>query len=154
MTPETAESRVRVASNHLMLDLLGEGDAHLRRLEKVFPEVQIVARGNELTLRGEEEMVQDASTVVDELLLLIQEGQGLDANRIDQVVRMVREQVPSPSGVLSDGLAVGRGRMVRAKTQGQHDYIKAVRDNTVTFGIGPAGTGKTYLAMAAAVESL
>jgi phosphate starvation-inducible PhoH-like protein len=154
VTPETTESRVRVASNHLMLDLLGEGDAHLRRLEETFPEVRIVARGNEVTLRGGKELVDDATTVLNELLILVQEGQRLDRNRIDQVVRMVREQVPSPSGVLSDGLTVGRGKMVRAKTQGQHDYIKAVRDNTVTFGIGPAGTGKTYLAMAAAVESL
>jgi phosphate starvation-inducible PhoH-like protein len=67
---------------------------------------------------------------------------------------MVREAIPSPAGILSDGLTVGRGKLVRPKTHGQHRYIQAIRDNTVTFGIGPAGTGKTYLAMAAAVESL
>ena len=67
---------------------------------------------------------------------------------------MVREAVPSPAGILSDGLTVGRGKLVRPKTHGQHRYIQAIRDNTVTFGIGPAGTGKTYLAMAAAVEAL
>ncbi|HEX2155044.1 MAG TPA: PhoH family protein [Acidimicrobiia bacterium] len=137
-----------------MLDLLGEGDIHLRQLETTFPEVRIVARGNEVGVLGDAELVEDVTTVLNELLILIQEGQRLDPDRISQVVHMVRDQVPSPSGVLSDGLAVGRGKMVRAKTRGQHDYIRAVRDNTVTFGVGPAGTGKTYLAMAAAVESL
>jgi phosphate starvation-inducible protein PhoH and related proteins len=154
VTSEITESRVRVPSNHLMVDLLGEGDTHLRQLEATFPEVQIVARGNEISFTGDGEEVTDASTVLQELLILVQEGETLDADRIDRVVRMVKEDVPSPSGVLTDGLAVGRGKMVRPKTQGQQTYIAAVRDNTVTFGIGPAGTGKTYLAMAAAVEGL
>ncbi len=154
VTSNTIESHVRVPSNHLMLDLLGEEDAHLRQLEETFPDVRIVARGNEITLLGQGPSVENAATVLTELLLLIQEGQRLDSNRIAQVVSMVRDEVPSPSGVLSDGLSVGRGKMVRAKTKGQHDYIAAVRENTVTFGLGPAGTGKTYLAMAAAVESL
>ena len=89
--------------------------------------------------------------MLDELLILVQEGQR-STRRVIEVVKMVREDIPSPSGILSDGLTVGRGRMVRPKTHGQHRYIKAIRENTVTFGIGPAGTGKTYLAMAAAVE--
>lgn len=137
-----------------MMDLLGDGDSHLRHLETQFPEVQIVARGNEIMLSGEAEEVDAATTVVNELLILVQEGNGLEADGISRVVRMVRDQVPSPSGVLTDGLSVGRGKMVRPKTRGQHKYIGAIRENTVSFGIGPAGTGKTYLAMAAAVESL
>ena len=154
MTSEIIESRVRVPSNHLMLDLLGEGDTHLRQLEELFPEVRIVARGNEIMLSGGDPEVGDATTVLNELLILVQEGNGLDSDRVSRVARMVREHVPSPSGVLTDGLSVGRGKMVRPKTRGQHLYIDAIRENTVAFGIGPAGTGKTYLAMAAAVESL
>lgn len=154
MIPETTESRVRVASNHLMLDLLGENDTHLRRLEASFPQVVVVARGNEITLSGDKAQVEEAQTVIEELLILVQEGETLDTDRVDRVVSMVRDQVPSPSGLLTDGLAVGRGKVVRPKTRGQHAYISAVRENTVTFGIGPAGTGKTYLAMAAAVEAL
>ncbi len=154
MTSEITESRVRVPSNHLMLDLLGDGDAHLRQLETTFPEVRFVARGNEVALSGDDKAVADATTVLSELLILVQDGTGLDSDRVSRVVRMVRDQVPSPSGVLTDGLAVGRGKMVRPKTQGQQAYIAAIRDSTVAFGIGPAGTGKTYLAMAAAVESL
>ena len=137
-----------------MLDLLGDADRHLRQVESKFPEVRFVARGDEIGLKGEDIQVQKARTVLEELLILVQEGHVLDAGRIDEVVAMVREEVPSPSGILTDGFPVGRGRMVRPKTHGQQKYMEAIRENTLTFGIGPAGTGKTYLAMAAAVDSL
>jgi len=137
-----------------MLDLLGDSDRHLRQIEEIFPEVRFVARGDEVAMKGEEEEVTRANTVLEELLIIVQEGQPLDSSRISEVAHMVRDEVPSPSGVLGDGIPVGRGRMVRPKTHGQQRYIEAIRENTLTFGIGPAGTGKTYLAMAAAVDSL
>lgn len=137
-----------------MLDLIGESDRHLRQVESLFPEVRFVARGDEVVLKGSEEDVEKARTVLDELLILVQEGHALDEGRVIEVAKMVRDEVPSPSGVLSDGISVGRGRMIRPKTHGQQKYIEAIRENTLTFGIGPAGTGKTYLAMAAAVDSL
>jgi phosphate starvation-inducible PhoH-like protein len=137
-----------------MLDLIGESDRHLRQVETHFPEVRFVARGDEIALKGDEPTVEMALTALGELLILVQEGQTLDSGRVDEVVKMVRADVPSPSGVLSDGIPVGRGRMIRPKTHGQQKYIEAIRENTLTFSIGPAGTGKTYLAMAAAVDSL
>ena len=137
-----------------MLDLLGDSDRHLRQIEEIFPEVRFVARGDEVAMKGEEEEVTRANTVLEELLIIVQEGEPLDSSRISEVAHMVRDEVPSPSGVLGDGIPVGRGRMVRPKTHGQQRYIEAIRENTLTFGIGPAGTGKTYLAMAAAVDSL
>ncbi len=154
MTPDLLEARLRVPSNHLMLDLLGRADVNLKHVESAFQAVKMVARGNEVSLSGPAADVEEARTVLEELLLLVQEGERLDAQRVEQVVQMVREEVPSPSGILTDGLTVGRGKLVRPKTHGQHDYITAIRDNTLTFAIGPAGTGKTYLAMAAAVEAL
>jgi len=152
--PLPSDRRLRVPSNHLMLELLGDGDAHLRAVDRLFPTVRFVARGNEIALSGPPEEVEAAATVIEELLLLVQEGEPLGEERVSRVAAMVREKVPSPSGVLTEGVAVGRGKVVRAKTRGQQEYIQAIRDNTLTFGIGPAGTGKTYLAMAAAIEAL
>jgi phosphate starvation-inducible PhoH-like protein len=148
------ESRLRVPSHHLFLELIGEADRHLRQVEDLIPEVHFVARGDEVTLSGSGPDVERARTVLDELLILVQEGETLDEGRVTEVVKMVTDEIPSPSGVLTDGIPVGRGRMVRPKTLGQQKYMEAIRENTLTFSIGPAGTGKTYLAMAAAVDSL
>ena len=137
-----------------MVDLLGERDAFLRQVQSAFPEVRIVARGNELDISGPEQAAEHARTALDELLIVVQEGQQLDADRVARVVEMVQRAVPSPSGVFTDGIRVGRGKIVRPKTHGQKKYVDSIRENTLVFGIGPAGTGKTYLAMACAVEAL
>ena len=139
-----------------MVDLLGERDSYLKQVDAAFPEARIVARGNEIVIEGfgdpaTGEMVR---TAFDELLILIQEGEALDDDRVARVIDMVKNDVPSPSGVFTDSIKVGRGKHVRPKTHGQKVYVDAVRDNTMIFGIGPAGTGKTYLAMACAIEAL
>ncbi len=137
-----------------MVELLGEHDAHLREVEAGFPLARVVARGNEITISGPERDAAAVRTVIEELLIIVQEGQQLDADRVGRVIAMVREETPNPSGVFTESIAVGRGRHVRPKTLGQKSYVDAIRDNTLVFGIGPAGTGKTYLAMACAIESL
>lgn len=152
--PPDTDSRVRVPSNHLMIELLGNRDAHIKRVEAAFPAARLVARGNEIDLSGDDRDVAMAHKVIEELLVLVQEGQSLDSDRVDRVISMVRSDVPRPSGVFTDSIAVGRGKVVRAKTLGQKRYVDSIRDNTMVFGIGPAGTGKTYLAMACAVEAL
>jgi phosphate starvation-inducible PhoH-like protein len=154
MLQTSSELTLRVPSNHLMLELLGERDAHLRVVERAFPEVRIVARGNELAIQGPEELTEQVRTVLDELLILVQEGQALDEAQVTRVIEMVRSDVPSPSGVLIEGIPVGRGKVVRPKTLGQRRYMEALREDTLVFSIGPAGTGKTYLAVAVAVEAL
>ena len=152
--PPDTDSRVRVPSNHLMVELLGNRDAHLKRVEDAFPGARLIARGNEIDLAGDDREVGLAHTVLEELLVLVQEGQSLDADRVDRVISMVKSDVPKPSGVFTDSITVGRGKIVRSKTHGQKGYVDAIRENTLVFGIGPAGTGKTYLAMACAVEAL
>ena len=152
--PPDTEARVRVPSNHLMVELLGPRDVHLRRVEDAFTRAHLVARGNEIDITGDEREISLAHTVLDELLVLVQEGQSLDADRVDRVIDMVKADVPRPSGVFTDAISVGRGKVVRPKTLGQKRYLDSIRENTLAFGIGPAGTGKTYLAMAAAVETL
>ena len=135
-----------------MQELLGERDAHLRTIERAFSDTKIVARGNEFIISGPSEETEYVRTVIDELLILVQEGQRLDGESVARVIDMVSEDIPSPSDVFATGIAVGGGKIVRPKTLGQRQYIDAIRDNTLVFGIGPAGTGKTYLAMAAAIE--
>jgi phosphate starvation-inducible PhoH-like protein len=97
---------------------------------------------------------QSVNTVFEELLVLVREGQVLDLERVREVIHLVRADVESPSRVFTDGIAVGRGKVIRPKTLNQKRYLDSIRDNTVVFGIGPAGTGKTYLAMAVAVAGL
>jgi phosphate starvation-inducible PhoH-like protein len=139
-----------------MADLLGERDIYLHQVDEAFSEARIVARGNEIVIAdfGDPNTGEMIQTVFDELLILIQEGESLDDDRVARVIEMVKQDVPSPSGVFTDSIKVGRGKHVRPKTHGQKKYVDAVRENTMIFGIGPAGTGKTYLAMACAIEAL
>jgi phosphate starvation-inducible PhoH-like protein len=155
-TPSPTQIRIRVPSNHLMADLLGERDVYLKQVDEAFGQARIVARGNEIVIEdfGDAAIGEMVRTAFDELLILIQEGESLDEDRVSRVIEMVKRDVPSPSGVFTDSIKVGRGKHVRPKTHGQKVYVDAVRDNTMVFGIGPAGTGKTYLAMACAIEAL
>jgi phosphate starvation-inducible PhoH-like protein len=139
-----------------MADLLGERDVYLKQVDEAFGAARIVARGNEIVIEdfGDPATAEMVRTAFDELLILIQEGESLDEDRVARVIDMVKQDVPSPSGVFTDSIKVGRGKHVRPKTHGQKVYVDAVRDNTMVFGIGPAGTGKTYLAMACAIEAL
>ncbi|MCE2527274.1 MAG: PhoH family protein [Actinomycetia bacterium] len=153
MSTKTVHREVVVPSQHLLRDLLGTSDSYFRMLQESFPQVQMVARGANVSLRGPSDEVGLAESVINELLLLVQEGTSL-AGQVGSVVQMVRDDLPDPAGVLSETLSVGRGKLVRVKTHRQLLYVQAIRKNTATFAIGPAGTGKTYLAMAAAVEAL
>jgi phosphate starvation-inducible PhoH-like protein len=137
-----------------MLALLGERDGYLRIVEEAYPEASIVARGDELRITGPEPAAALAKTTLEELLVLVREGQTLDPDRVKRVVDLVKAEVPSPSEVFTDGVPVGRGKVVRVQDLNQKRYVDAIRNNTVVFGIGPAGTGKTYLAMALAVNGL
>jgi len=145
---------LHIPSLNLMPDLLGESDSHLRIVESAYPDVMIVARGDRIRFQGEKEPSQQAYKVVEELLMLVQQGMTLESEGVNRVIDMVNQSVPSPSGVLGEMVEVARGRIIRPKTLGQLGYIQAIRRSTLVFGIGPAGTGKTYLAMAAATEAL
>lgn len=144
--------RISVPDNHLMMELLGDRDVHLRALEQAFPETSIVARGNEFVFGGDG--AGDAHTAVSEMLLMAQRGEQIDPPTVQRMVNMVRASVKAPADVLDEQLPVGRGKVVRPKTVGQRRYIDAIREHTLVLGIGPAGTGKTYLAVASAVEAL
>jgi len=148
---------VRVTDAATMPSLLGHADEHLRVVEGAFS-ATIHARGNEFTITdapGADSDLDQVARVLDELAELVARGQVLDRRMVEQTIRIVRDGVPGRAAdVLGEHLVTHRGRTIRPKTVGQRRYLDAIAENTVTFGIGPAGTGKTYLAMGAAVRAL
>ena len=146
-----AQVRVTIPGNHLMVDLLGPRDELLRLVEDAFP-VQILVRGNEITIRGPEADTDRVARLFEELVLVLESGHPVDREGVARSIDMLRSDV-RPSDVLSTEVMRGR-KTVRPKTAGQKRYVDAVRTNTVTFAIGPAGTGKSYLAVALAVQAL
>ncbi|MGM7665587.1 PhoH family protein [Microbacterium sp. A93] len=138
-----------------MVRVLGPQDRLLRMLEKEHPDVQILVRGNEITLSGDAASVAAAKTLVEELLVMTRDGHDLAPSDVETSARMLRqEDGPRPSEVLGEAILTTRGKAIRPKTLGQKEYVDAIDENTIVFGIGPAGTGKTYLAMAKAVQAL
>ena len=143
---------VIVPGNHLMASLLGSRDEYLRQIERSFPGTDIHVRGNEITIAGDE--AAKVGQLFEELVLLLQAGQPMDSADLSRSIDMVRA-AERPSSVLSAEILRGaKGRLVRPKTSGQKRYVDAIRDNVITFGIGPAGTGKSWLAVAMAVQAL
>ncbi|KNY06794.1 PhoH family protein [Microbacterium sp. GCS4] len=138
-----------------MVQLLGPQDRLLRMLEKEHPDVQVLVRGNEITLSGAADAVARAKNLVDELLTMTKAGHDLAPSDVSSSARMLRaDGGPRPSEVLGEAILSTRGKVIRPKTLGQKEYVDAIEENTIVFGIGPAGTGKTYLAMAKAVQAL
>jgi phosphate starvation-inducible protein PhoH and related proteins len=158
--------RIMTESNHTqhkiivplsisMVSLLGSGDAHLRVIERAFPSVDIHVRGNEITLTGEPADMALVERLIDELVAVVRTGQGLSEESIDRAVVMLRERtIERPADVLTLNILSNRGRTIRPKTLNQKRYVDAIDRHTVVFSIGPAGTGKTYLAVAKAVQAL
>ena len=138
-----------------MVSLLGPRDEVLRTLERQFPLVAIHVRGNEFHLSGPSAEISLVERVIDELLDVIEGGQSLNRDSVERSIAMMRAQtVERPADVLTMNIISSRGRTIRPKTLGQKRYVDAIDEHTITFGIGPAGTGKTYLAMAKAVAAL
>lgn len=151
--PPLTSALVEVPPEHLV-GLLGAGDKFLRIIEDAF-DAQLHARGNEIAVSGAQADVRQVVRLFNELTSLLGRGQALDESTVRQSIRMVRAEITErPSDVLSDEIVGHRGRKIRPKTIGQKRYLDAIAANTVTFSIGPAGTGKTYLAMGAAVRAL
>ncbi|RNL63712.1 PhoH family protein [Nocardioides marmoriginsengisoli] len=137
-----------------MVSLLGPGDEYLSLIERAL-EADVHVRGNQVTLRGEPGEVALAERMLDELVTIIRTGQSLNAELVERTIGMLRAETNErPADVLSLNILSNRGRTIRPKTLNQKRYVDAIDRNTIVFGIGPAGTGKTYLAMAKAVQAL
>jgi phosphate starvation-inducible protein PhoH and related proteins len=138
-----------------MVNLLGPRDELLRTVERAFPQLDVRVRGNEVTLIGPAGEIALLERLLDELLAVLRVGQSLSADAVERSIGMLRTQTSErPADVLTLNILSNRGRTIRPKTLNQKRYVDAIDANTVVFGIGPAGTGKTYLAMAKAVQAL
>ncbi|MCE3555206.1 PhoH family protein [Pseudonocardia sp. RS11V-5] len=158
--PDPVQSRIAVPDTAL-LALLGSRDESLRTAEELLA-ADVHVRGNELTLSGEPADVAFAERVFTELITLAERGQQVGSDTVRRTVEMLGEADPavaavrgeSPAEVLSLDIVSRRGKTIRPKTLNQKRYVDAIDAHTIVFGIGPAGTGKTYLAMAKAVQAL
>ncbi|MDT0323651.1 MULTISPECIES: PhoH family protein [unclassified Streptomyces] len=153
-----ATARFTVPAKHPMVTVLGSGDALLRVIEQAFPATDIHVRGNEISATGDEAEVQLVQRLFDEMMLVLRTGQPLTEDAVERSIAMLRGSEgsggTSPAQVLTQNILSNRGKTIRPKTLNQKRYVDAIDQHTIVFGIGPAGTGKTYLAMAKAVQAL
>ena len=157
MTPDaTADGALTattyVTNTHLMAGLLGPRDEHLRVIEQSFPTSKVRVHGNQISVTGPD--AAEVLRLVDELVLVLESGQSLDPTKIARTIDMVADDL-RPSEVLRHEVVRGaKGKPIRPTTAGQKRYTDAIDSSIITFGIGPAGTGKSYLAVAQAVQAL
>jgi phosphate starvation-inducible PhoH-like protein len=138
-----------------MVAVVGPHDDNLRTIEAAFPSVNITVRGNEITLRGPHADCTRLENLFGELMVVIRSGNILNVDAVTRAIEMLEHKpADHPAEVMSLNIVSNRGRTIRPKTANQKRYVDAIEDHTITFGIGPAGTGKTYLAMAMAVAAL
>ncbi len=152
--PAAVRATIAVPETVSMVSLLGSADELLRLVETEV-EADVHVRGNEITMTGQPADNAFAVRVFDELLALLATGQQLRPDSVRRVIAMLRGGGSErPAEVLSLDIISRRGRTIRPKTLNQKHYVDAIDEHTIVFGIGPAGTGKTYLAMAKAVQAL
>jgi phosphate starvation-inducible PhoH-like protein len=137
-----------------MVRLLGTQDRLLTLIERTYPDVDVHVRGNVISFTGDADHVAAARELVEQLIVMVRNGQELGPVDVSSSARIVDAHAGSPAELLSQAILSARGKSIRPKTLGQKAYVDAIDLNTIVFGIGPAGTGKTYLAMAKAVQAL
>ncbi len=154
-TTTDTQAKIVVPASLNMVTLLGSGDELLRVVERAFPTVDVHVRGNEITVTGDRVEVALVDRLIGEMLTAVRAGAGLTADALDRLAGMLRLDADvRPADVLTANILTNRGRTIRPKTLNQKNYVDAIDQHTIVFGIGPAGTGKTYLAVAKAVQAL
>ena len=153
-SPTTGTTRTLVLPGDLApVQILGARDEVLRAVEKGFPDVDIHVRGTAVTVSGQAPRVDTVMVLLSELIDVARTGTPLGADAVERAISLL-EAAARPVEVLAEDVLTARGRTIRPKSLGQKAYTDAIEESTITFGVGPAGTGKTYLAMAKAVDAL
>ena len=151
--PPHAQAMITVPASQPMVALLGTSDEYLRLIEAAFSDADILVRGNQVTITGTPADVALIEVLFGEMLAFLRTAQPLSVENIERSITLLRSG-ERPTEILSSNILSNRGRTIRPKTVNQKNYVDAIDKNTIVFGIGPAGTGKTYLAVAKAVQAL
>ncbi|MCG1012715.1 PhoH family protein [Tepidanaerobacter sp. GT38] len=154
MTENLAEARVAISNVNDIAFLFGNRDSNIKCIEQQF-KVRIVTRGGEIAIIGDEKDVKSVEQLFNQMIQLLQGGNSLTSNEVKYFVKLAKNGESEKINDLYDGVVcyTHRGKMIKPKTIGQKQYVSAIKQNDIVFGIGPAGTGKTYLAMAMAVTA-
>ncbi|MFI8776634.1 PhoH family protein [Brachybacterium paraconglomeratum] len=155
--PKVRERKLAIPDHLSPFQVLGENDQALAALEDAVPDTDVHVRGHQVTLRGTDDALRRGEHIMRSLIELASTGQPVTAEAVQRAANLFGDDRASGrklEEVLSRTILSSRGRTIRPKTMGQKSYIEAIESSTITFGIGPAGTGKTYLAVAMAVQKL
>ncbi len=145
-------SVIVIDDSSTVIELLGNNDSNLDIIEEAFDST-ILVRGNEITITAkQQDVIREITKLISELIKIIERGNSLTSDDISRSIDMIKRN-ESPSEVSNHNVLKGR-KSIHPKTEGQKNYVQAIANNTITFGIGPAGTGKSYLAVASAVAEL
>ncbi len=142
------------SSREQMVSVLGPSDSSIALIESNFPSVSVRPRDVEVIVTGPSEPVAITVRLLSELSRMVSQGMTLTSDTVGRVINMLNAEVSQPAMAMSQNILSSRGKSIRPKTINQKNYVDSIDENTVVFGIGPAGTGKTYLAMAKAVQAL
>ena len=154
MSPVKQKLNIDFKGEHSMAELIGDKDELIRMIETKY-DVEIFVLGNNLEISGKGKNVREVAKLIEELALQINLGQKLNSEKVGDSIKIMEDKSGlKPHEVFKESIMVNNGKKIKPRTLGQKKYVEAIKENTIVFGIGPAGTGKTYLALALAVEAL
>jgi len=154
LSPVKQKLSIAFEGRHSMAELIGSRDELLRLIERKY-NVDIFVLGNDLEISGKSKNVREVARLIEELALQINLGQKLNSQKVSDSIKIMEDKTNlQPHEVFKSSIIVNSGKKIKPRTIGQKKYIEAIKKSTIVFGIGPAGTGKTYLALALAVEAL
>ena len=154
MSPTKHKINLEFTGEHSIAELLGDRDELIKMIERKY-NVEIFILGDELEISGKTKNVREVTRIVKELALQVNLGQSINKEKVSDSIRIMENRSElEPHQIFNDSILVNSGKKIKPRTEGQKKYIDSIKKNTIVFVIGPAGTGKTYLALAAAVEAL
>ena len=154
MSPIKQKINLEFIDNHSISEILGDRDELIKLIERKY-NVGVFVLGNDIEITGKTKNVKEVAKLIRELTLQVNLGQDINKEKVSDSINIMENKSDlKPHQIFSEGIVVNSGKKIKPRTEGQKKYLEAIKANTIVFGIGPAGTGKTYLALAAAVEAL